>query len=531
MNKLPAALRILILASSMAATSLVIQAQAPQRFVCGTEDVDIEITKANIAAAKAYAKTHPDAYEKGNVTYVPMRFKLVGNSDGTLEPAAPAVVNHLEAINRDFAQYDWRFFLEDVDGAPFDYYFNDDYNGGLQDNDDFVRRNRSSSAITFFVVNSAASNNNGVTLGYYSPSQDIMVVRTSTVTADASTATHELGHFFGLPHTFRGWDFETWDGVTNTDPEYNSPVQPLIAPNTINGQNVRVELVTRGDGANCDEAGDLFCDTGADYNLGFGFSGCDYRGPVRDRNGDQLQPNEDNHMSYFQDCPSYEFSPDQFDAVRANYRSARRNFLRGGAAPINLDTVRGQPTVTAPALNAVTDFSDEVTLAWDPVPGAVYYYVELNTSRNFAEATAVRQTTVSQATSLVVDGLESGRRYHVRVTPYNQLTVGLPSARVQFRTGTVSSTSVPQAVEGLHLSPNPTPSGRGLTAELHAAQPGAYALSTLDATGRVIASEEVQLVVGVNRVELPAVAQLPAGAYVLHVRSDRGASARRFVVR
>ena len=85
------------------------------------------------------------------------------------------------------------------------------------------------------------------------------------------TLAHELGHVFGLPHTFEG-----------------------------NGD----ELV---DGSNCETAGDGICDTPADpydpdvvedgpnpYN-----NGCEFIYPVTDANGQFYQPDMGNIMSYY----------------------------------------------------------------------------------------------------------------------------------------------------------------------------------------------------------------------------------------
>ena len=509
-------------------------AQEAPRGLCGTADVDIAITRDNIAAAEAFAKTPGVSAARGAITYVPVRFKVVGNSDGTGEASARKIVDLVEAINRDFAPYNWRFFLEDVDGRPFDNYFSDDYNGGLSDDARWVERVRSRGAISMYVVDNASTGGTsvGVTLGYYSPSQDILVLQTGEVGNNAETATHELGHYFSLPHTFRGWDFVSWDGGVCSDTAYSSPVTELRAPASFRTGRPLVELVTRGDGANCAEAGDLFCDTGADYNLGLGARGCDYRGPVVDRNGDVLRPNEENFMSYFQDCASYEFSVQQFETMSADLRSARRDFLRSGRPPINVDSVRARAVVTSPANNAVTEFGDVATISWEPVEHALYYYVEVNEARTLGDRTAVTQTIVGDGqTSLTVDGLEPGRRYYVRVSGFNQLTVGLPSARIQFNTGTVSAADVPQAVAGLSVAPNPAFPGAEVYATFSTDDAGDYDLDIVDAVGRTVSRETARLSPGSTRLPLDGAAGLTSGTYFLRVRSDRGVTTRRFVIR
>ena len=74
----------------------------------------------------------------------------------------------------------------------------------------------------------------------------------------------EIGHYFGLLHTH----------------------------STFNG-------IEFANGSNCAVAGDLHCDTPADYNLSLGgLTSCTYTGQFVDLNGDPYNPNPSNVMSY-----------------------------------------------------------------------------------------------------------------------------------------------------------------------------------------------------------------------------------------
>jgi len=91
------------------------------------------------------------------------------------------------------------------------------------------------------------------------PSDDYIVIKT------LGSLRHEMGHFFGLPHTFEGGN----------------------------------ELA---DGSNCLTAGDLICDTEADPDPSGKKVDCDcnYIGPpLRDANGDFYEPPTDNIMSSY----------------------------------------------------------------------------------------------------------------------------------------------------------------------------------------------------------------------------------------
>lgn len=91
-------------------------------------------------------------------------------------------------------------------------------------------------------------------------------------------AIHEMGHFFGLPHTWK--------------------------PTAIG------ELVKR---TNCYTTGDGFCDTEADpYPLGKSGAPCGFQSGPKDANNDYYTPPVDNYMTYFQGC-NIRFSQEQYN--------------------------------------------------------------------------------------------------------------------------------------------------------------------------------------------------------------------------
>lgn len=110
--------------------------------------------------------------------------------------------------------------------------------------------------------------------------------------AGGNTIIHEMGHYFGLLHTF-----ETSTGV---------------------------ELV---DGSNCSTAGDLICDTKADPNPGTGMDPtvCDLTPPKQDANGDYYVPNACNYMSYYTpSCGSPYFSIGQYNRMLSIMNTGRK---------------------------------------------------------------------------------------------------------------------------------------------------------------------------------------------------------------
>lgn len=124
---------------------------------------------------------------------------------------------------------------------------------------------------------------------------------------NSGTVTHELGHVFGLAHTFGAGD--------------------VIAAAQGEPFDASMELV---DGSNCETTGDQICDTPADPFIPNDPNGtvwidgnCVYIYDGRDANGDYYEPDIDNIMAYyFPDDPCYcngGFSRGQLRKMAASY--------------------------------------------------------------------------------------------------------------------------------------------------------------------------------------------------------------------
>ncbi len=506
-----------------------IQAQHSAGDFCGTPPVDMEQLKANRALGQQLLQARGPS---SATTFIPIRYKLVGRSDSSGLVDINGLLDMMRSINVDFAPLDIKFYFENGNGEPFDYYYNDGLYNDHAAQGHILNNTRSSNAISIYIPNSATTPGGsglGVTLGYYSPGRDILVFKRSEVTSNSSTASHEIGHYFGLPHTFRGWDRCSWEGTTATcqtnsgEITIESPVTILTSPG-----GAPVELVTRGAGANCATAGDTFCDTPADYNLGFGWPNCNYTGPVQDRNLDPLRPDEQNFMGYFLNCNPYHFSDEQATAMIGNYNSSRRGFLRGGAPDVT-DSIVDAVTYVYPEDDLdVTEYFDYVKLDWEDVEFAQYYFVEVSERRSFG--TTVVSEVVSSS-SITMTNLEPNEEYHYRVRPFNQVSFGAAqSSRSFFTSDILVGVREPEAARKMVVYPNPLHNNTNLNLSLVADFGGDALLTVRDMTGRTILQQNAHIAAGNNLLEVQGSAGLPTGAYVLGLRNDRGFSTRRFVV-
>lgn len=516
-----------------AAAATTLTAQHRHGAWCGTGELDVETRREAIEIGKRIAAERALSGRGNATTYIPIRFKLIGNTDGTGAASVNNLLNLMNSINVDFAPRDIQFFLDESGGQPWDYIFNDDLFTNHASFTTQLRSFKSTTAVTVYVPNDATppgGSGQGVTLGYYSPTNDYLVFRRQEVDGDASTASHELGHYFSLPHTFQGWDGCSWSGTVAdcNGRQITSPVTITTAP-----RGGLVELVARGAGANCANAGDFFCDTQANYSFGFSYPTCDYASAVVDRNGEALVPDENNFMSYFQGCNPYEFSDEQAAAMLGDYNSNRRIFLRR-TSPGVVDPIVDTASVLSPLDGSTTPFSDAVELSWTPIANAQYYFVQVAERRSFRTSSVVFEEIIADGrTSIVLDDLEAGAEYFFRVRPFSQTSFTSPtSTAVAFTVGTASGVdALPEAATALTVFPNPLPAGQRLQLTATAERDSEVAIDVRDLTGRLVSRSRDRFVAGPNRLNVDlAGASVPRGTYLVTVVSDSGTSTRKVVI-
>ena len=452
-----------------------------------------------------------------DIEYVPIRFHLVGQNNGNGRVSESRVFDQLCALNDDYEETDIQFYLsEGSNGSLFSYINNDNVyaNPGLPASGLFMSQARVNNAINVYICNNATppgGSGLGVTLGYYDPSRDWVVIRKGDVGFGEPTLPHEIGHFLSLPHPHNGWDAGPAD----------DGIAPAISPGGVQTE--------RADGANCATAGDFICDTPADYN-GFGWDGCNYNGGWQDPTGASLDPEEKLFMGYYLDCPrdEYFFSDDQIDLMVMDLYSSGRDYIRPGITP-NLTAVTTAPALALPENASVVAGYEEVYIDWNSIPGVDYYMLEIDNLPTFSTANLQKLfLTESQITM----ELEASKNYFWRVTAFNAYsTCGGVSSSRSFQTNSVAvSTQEIEEISAWTVFPNPTAGNDEVNIYISAANAFQANINLTDINGKLVSALGQHTLTGGENSLIISVANLPQGVYNLTLTSEEGITNKRIVV-
>lgn len=511
MNKLLALLSLCILFSGAAL--------GQESRICGTAGEHAAQLERLLIENKARLARQPVLPR--STQYVPVKFHLIARNDGSGRVEERLVLDDLCLLNEIFSEMDVQFYSKD----GFNYIDNSAaFSDPVSTLNSILAFNKDANAMNVFIVGNAdtGTNGEGVTLGFYSPSFDLVVINKSELGRSSKALAHEAGHFFTLLHTHHGWDDAPWD-LTIGNPS------PSIAPGLPG--NVRTEKV---DGSNCDEAGDRVCDTPPDYN-GLSWQNCEYNSGARDPDSVLIDPDERNIMSYFQNdvggCRPMVFSDQQKSLMRTDLASPRRAFLRNEAAgfiPIDID---GPPELVAPLDGGeAPGGTGRVRLDWDRADGATDYLVEIDRISSFS-LQPIRL--MVKGTEVEVENLDIGRRYFWRVRPWNEYrTCTDLTSEVQSFTVTDATTAVNDLafLEEWTIAPNPVRRNSELYVRFRTARSFVGEVQLFNVTGQLVRQVgRTAFAPGANQVRV-STADLSSGIYLLSLVAEGGRLTQRVVV-
>lgn len=414
-----------------------------QKHVCGTRD-DGSMVKRLIENKKSFSydlESRADDW-----IFVPVQFHIVTKTDETGGVDETKILDELCDVNNNYHDLKIKFYLN----GDFNYIkSNSLYDGpGTTFGISKIKtaKNQFPKALNVFIINSIPSDGFGTTLGYYTPSLDVLVITKSQFGKNAQTVSHEIGHFFSLSHPFVGWEDDPYDATRHGNP---CQILEVFWGNT----KFDVEFANK---SNCETAADKICDTPPDYNFGIvdPEQDCKLNGPILDYNSDTIHTMVNNYMSYFFNCGDYEFTPMQISAMRADFASQDRDFLHSDYIPDTMAINEDAFNIVYPINNETTEVYDYVNLNWDDMPGATTYHVTISPA---SQPSNIQSFYVEGRSNLELYNLEQNKKYRWYVRPFsNSYSCVRKLGGTTFRTGSwTSSTNEFSKIDDINIYPNP----------------------------------------------------------------------------
>lgn len=253
-----------------------------------------------------HLKNQSKARTTANNYKVALRFNVIlGTSDSQSTFSASDVNELIDHANVYFNKINVQFYL--LDGRPNYIYDNENVNLKLENEQQFRTNYDVTNAINLYFFKTIVQKdltllNGFATLPNYSAASNRILFSyldrniEDFKTLKEKVFLHELGHYFGLFHTFQ---------------DSNHP------------DITKRELVTRGAGANCSTTGDQLCDTNSDpFERLPSISAYDCSASISpsvvDANREAYQPPVNNLMSYHVRCGNV-FSNQQYQKMEASF--------------------------------------------------------------------------------------------------------------------------------------------------------------------------------------------------------------------
>ncbi len=440
--------------------------------------------------------------------YIPVTVQITGTDDGHGYFPFDKAIQAICGMNERFEDAHIEFYLVPGDAVRFlpnsDWYIHE-FPAGAQ----MINTNNIPDRLNAYVVNDPAGN-----CGY--AWMDAIVLGSGCSGPDNSTWSHEAGHHLSLPHTFSGWEGTEWN--------YSQP-----APSTV-GNNRPVETV---DGSNCENAGDFFCDTPADYLNGRWQ--CD-----ENQESQQLQHDPNNVafrsdasliMSYASDGCQSRFSPEQITAMRTNLQSQHASYLQVSELGQGIDDdMKAQ--LISPIDSHIVQYNN-FELTWTAVPNATIYVVELFLNPGMSVTQRLFYKTLYNETSVTVNqNLPSNRALYWRVRVYNEWDVCNPNENLQvgiLQTRNISATNELERVVTAELSPNPVAGGATAVLNVISDVTMDAQLHIIDAAGRICTQQKLRIFPGDNQLPIET-STLQSGIYIVSVQNEKGTLLKRLAV-
>lgn len=426
---------------------------------CGTSKQDLKKLQQQVYQIKQQEGPHQKRALKDTTYYIPLKAHIVGKDDGTGYYSFNRLLKAMCNLNKQMEQTNMYFYLK----GGVDYIDNSDYyQHNFQQGNTMMAQNNVSNAVNVYFVDDP----NGA-CGYFSDLSNAVAINNACAGPNNATIAHELGHFFGLPHTFSGWE----------------------GTNISNGETISPSNQELVDGSNCNSVADGFCDTPPDY-LSYRWP-CPQDVDFTDPNGDTINPDESLIMSYALDNCQQSFSASQKDYMINNSLLSQRKNLLNNNVP-NIDSIGKIDTLTTnQGQNNVA--ANNAILKWEAAENATHYYVETRGSDDIQAFTT--------DTFYIANNLKPEKKYYWSVKPYSNGNTCTQGSKVSnFTTAdTCLTTKVDSANSIYYVSVNGgTPpysfdwSNGDVDSLLVTQNPGTYTVTVSDADD-CVATEKITI--------------------------------------
>ncbi|MFM2225274.1 MAG: hypothetical protein RJA07_1476 [Bacteroidota bacterium] len=455
-----------------------------------------ELSKTQADWLDAYQRNDglPQYRKKKNTTiYIPIKAHIVGNDDHTGYYPLQKLFDDICDLNMRFTRdsINFHFFLyQDIDYINNTLFYNDaSETNPMADSIMQSSKHFTLNAINIFFVNGSPG-----LCGYYSPTRDVVVLIGACGGKNSTVLTHDIGHYFSLPHTFQ--NIQVYDSSC-----WNQPSAGYIVPQTLE----------KMDGSNCHAVADKFCDTPPDYNIdrvSCISNHCRYKDP----NGVPLNTDSSLYMSNFDDICLSKFSKEQIAAMQASLDTFHFNWhlnLPQNSTQIN-DTI-GLITPNGETLPA-----DFINFKWHSVAGATKYCVAVYKQGNNTNQVWSKITSDTTANIYANDNLKESVFYKWLVVAFN------PAATCSSFYTNTHSFITSKALSTNDLSNNsyikifPNPASNYFLVNFVAENNAGYNLSVMDLNGKILLNKSIHSTIGSEVVET---SNWASGEYFVQLRN------------
>lgn len=480
---------------------LMVSIGTSQNHRCGTDQSDAFMTELRENKKLFEATRNKSRVDR----FIPITFHSVATTQGEGRVNDLVIYSALCTMNERYADTEMRFYLEDINYVDNTNLYN---SPGGQQGRAAIDNVKSPNSLNVFIVEDAGT---GVG-GYYTRGLDVVVILKTTLADDRYTLEHEIGHFFTLGHTHRGWDQIASDpSVTQGgyDPAVHGDTITITTVASSQSGSVLIELM---DGSNCTEAADEICDTPPDYGFGFSCNCCTMIYDVWDSNGDKVEPMMDNVMSYSNNCNPYRFTEEQTVAMLTSFDSDRRNYLRGGSVDI-YTPVTEAAVLLSPGLLA--DNYNGVFFDWEDVPNAESYILQIDGDKELEYRVS--------GSEFFVEDLDPNGTYFWQVASVSKFGTSCQTEEVRLFTTGTGTTSLRdiEGVTNIGIYPNPVSTGLDINIFLTAEAAMSSKVSLLDLNGKVVLTQNETIQRGENQIKLKT-SSITSGLYVVEVQTANG---------